>query len=1757
MFLKDQPVSSTDKTTFIDNLKAKLACYLQLEVEQISDEQVIQALLLEMPMIADCAVLSRQSLSGQKVLIAYIVSSELFASEHLQQHIQSALPDNWDTAQLPQVYVPVSTIPVTPLGKVDNAALEQMAVLDDFLIGNWESRLNEIADFDQAAVVAQPNTGEVPTVHISDLMPNWGRTSKTVPDIQEIRVDNTDLVKPQSSSNAIALSYGGDLPTDPDAIKTLPAMLRRAARVPGDRISYLQADGSVIAGSYGKLLTEAEQILGGLRQQGLVPQDKVIFQLELNQDIIPAFWACILGGFIPVIMGVAPTYQEANSVVDKLCNIWKLIDQPLILTTSALQKSLQGLSQWLPADELQIAAIETLRAHGPDSAHHDCQPDDLTFFNLTSGSTGMPKCIGLTHWNLISRARGTNLLCKHDADDIILNWLPFDHIGSISDWHIRCVYLACKLVYAPKEYILGRPLNWMDLLDRYRITHSWAPNFAYALVNDGLKQETDHTWDLSCVQSLLTAGEAVSSKAVEDFIENLSAYGFKKTAVRPAFGMAEMGSGITYFQPTEAQPFLRHVVDKVSLSGGGPIRRVGLDHANCSVFTDLGPVIPGVSIRIVNAQNELLPEDTVGYLQVKGDAVSPGYYKNPAVNKEVFLPDGWFNTGDLGFISNGQLVVSGRAKETIIINGANYYNHEIEAVVEAVDGVEVSYTAACAVSERSGATEKLAIFFHTAHADKTALTELIRQVRQNVVSKIALNPDYLIPVEKAAVPKTAIGKIQRSQLVKRFEAGEFDDIVKQVDCLLKNSNTLPNWFFRKVWQPKQATVAVQAQPGPTLIFQDGLGTGKQLSATLASQGCDCISIQPATEFKQVCEQCYQINPADPEDYRRLMRSVIKTQGAIRQVVHLWALESLSATDEGKMIPWLYSALFLIQALETEQNSPQPVRCLIGGNAVQSVMEGDPSVAQKAAVLGLIKTAAQEFDWLECRHVDLPEASMAEQASWLERELLVSQFEQEVVYRDGKRWVPRFERVNWQDGSQQDVSAQQGAFKTGGFYVLSGGLGGVGVAIAQYLLETFDAKLLLLGRTTLPDPQTWKSLVNEQDSNAKDSGLSARIKAYQMLTQLGDVHYETVDLGNASLLEAIVKTLENRWQQPMDGILHLAGVASERAIVDETQASFAATLSPKLNGTLALAQLLSSRPNSLFISFSSVNGFFGGNQTSAYAAANSFLDAFHHTLRQKYPQKNTPKSYCLAWSMWDDTGMSYGYQMKEFSRIQGYYAIPQSQAIQSMLGCLHHQLDQAWIGLDDTKRNIQKHVQAPTVQLQTLNAYLTNWDGSLDVTQVEVCDRFGISSHCTFHQLKEMPYTEAGEVDRIYLTNLRAGGAQQVKPRTELEQQLAQLWQTILGVPQIGVQDSFFELGGSSLQAARLFAEIDQKFGKNLPLSTLFTAQTIEKLASLLSAEQENVDWSPLVPIQPEGTQLPLFCIHGAGGNILMYRQLTAYVGDDQPLYGLQAVGLDGGAPITRLQEMAEIYITHLRKFQPEGPYLLLGLSVGGMIAVEMAHQLRQQGQAVAFLGMIDSLGPGYPKLMPIVPRLFSLLPFALSHNVRRLPALLSKKLSRQQRQSSASISTSPAVPKANLLENAQSMPAVASPSRLPWGYLETLTLSIIKYSPWAFVVPRFYLDSGRTMPDTFQKVQEATVKAFLNYNPAPYNGKATLFRATQQPPGCYPDPTLGWGKVVRDLDIYDVPGHHGESLLYEQKSLDAIGPQLNTCLKQTQAQLRQ
>jgi len=598
------------------------------------------------------------------------------------------------------------------------------------------------------------------------------------------RLQNRQAAMPLAEAN------GGPLPAGSADPRTLPEALRRAAGRAGRRdLVYLRADGSETARSYADLLLEARRVASGLQAAGLRAGDPAVLQLADHEDVLAAFWGCMLAGVVPVVAAVPPSYARPSRPLEHLRHVWEVLGRRLVVSTLERQEELLDGAAWLAGGGADVAPIEDLRRHEPEVEEHACRPDDILFFTLTSGSTSAPKCVPLTHRNILSRARGTNDLCGHTPNDVALSWLPFDHIGSISDWHLRCVVLGCRAVYAPAEYVLSQPVRWLELIDRYRVTHTWAPNFAYGLIEKALETGPPRQWDLSCVEGFLTAGESVSPATMERFLELLAPFGLKPSAVRPAFGMAEMGSGVTYHCPAQGKAFASFRARRGSLSGR--LEPAGPDDTDAVRFASVGPPIPGVAVRIVDGEGNVLPEETVGSLHVRGEPVATGYYGAPQ-DGDAFRADGWFDTGDLGFLSGGELYVTGRAKQSIIVSGANYYCGEIEEVVDAVEGVEPSFSAACAVRAGGEDAEQLAVFFHAAASDEEELLRIVRTVRRRVARQIGVKPRFVIPVEKTAIPKTAIGKLQRSRLSSAFEAGEFDAALERIRRLEEEQRSVGN-----------------------------------------------------------------------------------------------------------------------------------------------------------------------------------------------------------------------------------------------------------------------------------------------------------------------------------------------------------------------------------------------------------------------------------------------------------------------------------------------------------------------------------------------------------------------------------------------------------------------------------------------------------------------------------------------------------------------------------------------------------------------------------------------------------------------------------------------------------------------------------------------------------------------------------------------------------------------------------------------------
>lgn len=1399
----------------------------------------LEIILQQEPGVLEHKVLARMPVphvSHDDELVIYMVLAEGYSLDDVRARVTG----NNLCAGMPACrWVAVLYLPQTADGELDSEALAQLPVLDDFLLESWHETLRAQSAVGDVAVVARQAGEALGYLHLSDVLPPASLIQKSVePAASPVR--NTQAKA--AAGHVPAFLEGKPLAFPPDMPAVLPAFLRKAAvQAQGERIVYIDADGWEQHQSYAALLAEAESILAGLRREGLRPGDRVIVQLQHNQDILPAFWGCLLGGFIPLIMTPPPSGREAGNDLDKLAYVYRHLQNPFILIDEARRESLGDLSTARGIAPEHILFVGGLRACAADGRHHDCRPDDTAFLTLTSGSTGAPKCIELTHHNLIARALGANQANGHRADDVILNWLPFDHIGGISDWHVRCVMLGCRLVYAPKEYVLGYPLNWLVLIHRYRVTHGWAPNFAYGLILDALENPESHgDWDLSCVKALVTAGEAVSPAIVAAFLAGLARFGFPSHAIRPAFGMAEMGSGVTYFQANAGHPLRFHSLDRASLDVGGVIEAAA-NQANAVSLTSLGPPIPGVCLRIVDEHGQLLPMNTVGHFQVKGAAVSSGYYANPEATAQAFLDDGWFDTGDLGFLADGELVISGRAKEVIIINGANFANAEIEAVAEQVPGVAVSFTAACPVRMPGSQAEELAIFFCLAETGGNTLPVVLPALREALLKTLGLMPAYLVPLEREDVPKTAIGKIQRKPLARRLESGELDAVLKQVDIVLRNNRTLPDWIYQRAWQRKNAVPTLAApSTGLHVIIADSRGLADSLQTQLEALGNTCLRLSaeaiPASESFAV--------PGLPLAHVWHLAGYTPHAGDISDAA---ALEAAQEQGVYSLLP-LAQALAAHHAAVSGEDSPR-IPLFVAASHAQAVTADDAIAYEKAPVPALLKSLAAELPWLDCRHIDLPMAGAAENTACLLAETACRDHERETAWRNGSRYVSRLVKTPLQ---------QPGAalpLVSGGLYLITGGLGGMGVEIAGFLLQDYNAKLLLIGQTALPG----------DNDTVTDAKTAARLAAWRQLQGTGRaLRYAAVDVGDPAALEQAVQQAEAYWQMPLSGIFHLAGVAHERTALEESRAGLSAVMRPKLAGALAIRQVLASRPGAVAVYSSSAAGFFGGAGIGAYAAANAFLDAF-----ATQQNRRGQRSYSLGWSMWDEVGMSRGSKAHAVFDAKGYCLISPQEGIRSLMAVLAQDRPSLLIGLDGGKPHVRRYRADVAANAGQLAAFYTASaeTGGMPPETLRVRDRFGTPSQCSLTRVAVIPRAADGTVDGDELSRQtqQDGRAahRYLAPGSALEIQITAIWQDVLKKTKIGMLDNFFSLGGASLQAVQCVARVNQALGLELPPGVLFGHPTVQELSAHAARQVQGENASPIprlakdAPLEASFAQLRL------------------------------------------------------------------------------------------------------------------------------------------------------------------------------------------------------------------------------------------------------------------------------------------------------------
>ncbi|GAB2587791.1 hypothetical protein GCM10027168_20800 [Streptomyces capparidis] len=1259
----------------------------------------------------------------------------------------------------------VNALPRAEDGTVDTAALRALPAVDRAAAGAWRERLTRVPGVTTADVTVENTPEELDRRHTG---------------LPDRAADPAPAARAEGARAVPALSEGPAL-TEPSVPGWAEALRRAAAQDRGD-IVHVHADGSEHRRTYASLIPEASRVLAGLRRAGLRPGDRVVLQCDATEDFLAVLWGCVLGGFVAVPLTVPASYDTPSAALTKLEGIWRMLGRPWIVCSAGREAGLRAVAARQDWPGLRLTTADALREAPEDHDWHPAGPDDLMLMLMTSGSTGLPKAVRLTHRNVLTRSAATEQINGLGADDVSLNWIPLDHVTGVVMFHLRDVYLGCRQIHAPTSWVLQDPLRWMDLADRHRVTVTWAPNFAFGLLAEQSHRFTDRAWDLSPMRLVMNAGEVVVASAARRFLHALKPFGLPQDVMHPGWGMSETCSVVTD-AVLPAQP----VPDE-------------------GTFVSCGLPYPGFAMRVVDERGTLLTEGEAGRFQVRGTSVTGGYHDNPGANAEAFTEDGWFDTGDLAYLRDGELYITGRAKDVIIVNGVNHYSHEIEACVEETPYVERSFTAAVAVrSDPSSPTDELALFFHLT-SEVTA--DALRGIAGKVTREIGVSPTFLIPVERDAIPKTEIGKIQRTRLRKGFEAGAFDDEVRRTQLLLGTAATVPDWFLRPVWQRTERPGARPAPPGRhTLVLAGGDPRVRELAERLAdvlrSGGGLCTVVGEGTAYARLDAAHHRVRPAEEADYAELLRQLEHDRRPVDTVLHLDGLRGTPAPEPAPQdTTGAEEVLALARALAARPGPRRPVHLVYVTKGAQAVRPGDRPSPAHAMAGALLKSLAEELGRLRGTHLDLPPDDGTDPLPLLTAEATVTADGAEVAYRDGHRYVRRLAAL-------PDTPPRAEPPAHDGFTLLTGGLGGVGAEIAAHLLRTPGTRLLIVGRAP-----------------------EAEAHALPRLRELGEVRHARADVTDEHRVRAAVEAAGEAWGVPLASVLHLAGTLVERPVGELDAATWRRALAAKTRGAWTLHRLTADHPVTSFTTFSSVNGWFGGAMNAAYAAANAYLDAL-----ALYRRSLGLPAQSLAWSMWRERGMSRGYGLTALTEARGYRLLDAPAALRSF--DLARTLDEPHllIGADRTAPWVRSHVVAPVRQTRRLAARVHLADGT----------DLGALYRAAADGARAAGLSDGAWTLRSAGTTAGPDEAEAGEESRRLESRLAEVWCGVLGRDRVGRDENFFDLGGNSLLLVTAQTAVNRAFGTDLSVVDLFAHPTVRDLARHLSAAGAG---SPAVAEQP-------------------------------------------------------------------------------------------------------------------------------------------------------------------------------------------------------------------------------------------------------------------------------------------------------------------
>ena len=534
--------------------------------------------------------------------------------------------------------------------------------------------------------------------------------------------------------------------------------------------------------TFNELYNRALGLLYVLQQKGMGKGDYLILNLNDNEQMVDIFWACQFGGIIPVPLAIGISDQHRK----KVFNVYKqLTDQKsksaylyterkilLKLQSSATEISENSVYQSLSENTILTDDIVDVSKQGEVA---DVVPEDISFVQFSSGSTGSPKGVVLKHRNLLANIDGIQQAAQFTTDDTSLSWMPLTHDMGLIGFHLNPVVCNYNHYIMRTDLFVRRPLYWMIAASDKKANVLCSPNFGYKHFLNAYQRKGMKDIDLSHMRLIFNGAEPISVNLCEQFTDELKQFGLTKNSMFPVYGLAEASLAVS-FPPVGSDLEVINVKrDSIAIHSKA---KVTSSAEAVSTLVGVGVTIPHCNVRISDETGEELPEGTVGHIHIGGRNVTEEIIGDDGT---IFFDGGWVNTGDLGFVSDQKLFITGRFKEILFVNGQNFYPYDIENSLQNIKGLQQTFELGKVVvtgvtSNKNDLEQVLVFVLHKGTLDE--FKSIATTVKANINEKFGIEVHHVLPIRK--VPKTTSGKVQRSALADSFVNGEFEDVLQEL-----------------------------------------------------------------------------------------------------------------------------------------------------------------------------------------------------------------------------------------------------------------------------------------------------------------------------------------------------------------------------------------------------------------------------------------------------------------------------------------------------------------------------------------------------------------------------------------------------------------------------------------------------------------------------------------------------------------------------------------------------------------------------------------------------------------------------------------------------------------------------------------------------------------------------------------------------------------------------------------------------------------